>query len=403
MSLKIVYINHYGLYGGAQRSLVELIRNFSKEEIIPFLITPPGKIEVALKQNNIDYSTTLGISKFDHTRIGYYRKWRWLILVRELLLLFPTIISITKNKKKIQEADIVHLNEITLLIPVVLLAFFFKKKIVVHARALMNADTQLLRTKLIERILNKYVNLIIAIDFNVKLSLPHHSNISVVHNGLSLDHTKDDKDERLIEKIKFLKKRKLRLGFAGVLDKNKGVFELIDAVRRCKDAKIDVDLLLLGSLPKMGKGFWRIIISKLLGNSKYHFSVEEYINNLNIQDYVHWLGSSHDIQSFYSNIDIICFPSYYDAPGRPVFEGALFKKPSILAVSNPQEDTFINDATGKQIIAGNSNSIFNAICFYYNYPNKVVEHGNNAFALAVKNFDAKKNAKYVLDLYKQML
>ena len=76
MSLKVIYINHYGTYHGAQRSLVELIRNFPQNEVIPYIITPRGEMENALKGNKINYDTVFGVSKFDHTRIGYYRKWR---------------------------------------------------------------------------------------------------------------------------------------------------------------------------------------------------------------------------------------------------------------------------------------------------------------------------------------
>ena len=39
-------------------------------------------------------------------------------------------------------------------------------------------------------------------------------------------------------------------------------------------------------------------------------------------DAIHFLGHTPDIQRIYERIDVLCFPSHFDAPGRPVFEAA---------------------------------------------------------------------------------
>ena len=43
------------------------------------------------------------------------------------------------------------------------------------------------------------------------------------------------------------------------------------------------------------------------------------------------------------------FPSYLNAPGRPIMEAGFFKVPSISCIDNPINDTFIDGKTGFSI------------------------------------------------------
>ena len=49
-----------------------------------------------------------------------------------------------------------------------------------------------------------------------------------------------------------------------------------------------------------------------------------------------WPASMANIAQAYARMDVICFPSHYDAPGRPIFEAAFLKVPSIAAVRESQ-------------------------------------------------------------------
>ena len=70
---------------------MELIKAFPKGRVKPYLITQKGNVEKYLKKEKIKIKSTIGLSKFDNTRYGYYRGLRWLILLREIWYIYYTI------------------------------------------------------------------------------------------------------------------------------------------------------------------------------------------------------------------------------------------------------------------------------------------------------------------------
>ncbi|HEY8387353.1 MAG TPA: glycosyltransferase, partial [Parasegetibacter sp.] len=251
--MKVIYINHYGVWGGAQRSMVEMIRNFPREAVNPIVLTPEGRIEHILKDAGIEFISVKGIAKVDHTRVGYYKGWRWIILLRELWYLLFTMGAFLTNRKKFRSADIIHVNENTCIVPVILAKKLYNKKTVMHARAVMNNEQKLFRTRLMGNWFRKYVDVLVAIDENVRESLPYHPRTVTIHNGLTIsdEHTVDQK---LQDKLKEINKRKLNLGFVGALDKNKGIYDLIEAMKVCIEQNMDVNLYVLGASLESARG-----------------------------------------------------------------------------------------------------------------------------------------------------
>jgi glycosyltransferase involved in cell wall biosynthesis len=111
------------------------------------------------------------------------------------------------------------------------------------------------------------------------------------------------------------------------------------------------------------------------------------------------LGHRNDLGHIYSNVDVLCFPSHYNAPGRPIFEAAYFGRPSIAAIDNPLSDTFVNGVTGISINAKDPVSLENAIEWMVENPAKRNEMGRRAYELALKNFDLKSNVEKLLLVY----
>ena len=75
--------------------------------------------------------------------------------------------------------------------------------------------------------------------------------------------------------------------------------------------------------------------------------------------------------------------------------------PSIVAITGSAEDTIIHNQTGLCIKEKDSLAIFDAIEYFYKQPTEIKRMGGEAFELAQINFDIQKNAKKVLELYKQ--
>lgn len=101
-------------------------------------------------------------------------------------------------------------------------------------------------------------------------------------------------------------------------------------------------------------------------------------------------------------MDIICFPSCFNACGRPVFEAAFFEKPSIVTITDENTDTIINGVTGICIQDNMPLTIYKAIEKLYE--NRIMCHdlGVNARKMAQENFDIVKNAGVILNIYRSL-
>jgi glycosyltransferase involved in cell wall biosynthesis len=115
------------------------------------------------------------------------------------------------------------------------------------------------------------------------------------------------------------------------------------------------------------------------------------------------LGSSHDLRTAYSAMDLLAFPSHLDAPGRPVFEAAFFGVPSIVAVRQPKPDTIRDGETGIAIPHSSAELLADAIAYFAENPGEAERMGINARALAERNFSPRINAADLLQVYRNLV
>jgi glycosyltransferase involved in cell wall biosynthesis len=400
--LRVLYINHYGIFGGAQRSILELVFGFPRGSLEAQFISPEGTVTPFFKKSGLPYYSLPGITKFDHTRLGYYRGLRWLILLRELVYLFPTLYVFWRFRKKVREFDIVHINEITCILPLILAKKVFRKPIILHARAVFNNDPNKWRTRMLTRIFQKYPSRIIAIDQTIAASIPVKDKLSIVHNSFSFESLFNTGANKFAETLSKIPKRRINIGYIGAIHRNKGVFDLLVAMKMCRDNGLDVSLIIAGN----GNSGRRILRSflKVLGISQdMNFELMDYIDRNELENHIHPLGFSTNTSSFYQYIDVVCFPTHYNSVGRPVFEAAFFKKPSIVAIENPYPDTLVDGKTGLRVDEKNPGSIFAAIKKFYDDPKLLTEMGEEAQKLAVQNFDLAKNVSKVQEIYSSVL
>jgi hypothetical protein len=85
-SLHVLYIHPAAAYGGASKSLIELFEQLHSAGINGTVLTPHGSASVAFDKAGLQVKAVKGLSQFDNTRYGYYRRQRWIILLRELFL-----------------------------------------------------------------------------------------------------------------------------------------------------------------------------------------------------------------------------------------------------------------------------------------------------------------------------
>lgn len=395
----VLYIHHCGVFGGASRSLLELIRAFPEDTINAHVITQKGRVPEIYREYGVKVIETVGISQLDHTRFGYYRSVRWLILLREISYIPFTAWIMLKAKKQWKNIDIVHVNEVTNAIAILLVKPIFHCKLVVHVRSVQQAEKGGMRRWFVLWLL-KRANAVIAIDSTVRNSLSMEQDIHIIHNGFRVDQS------LLSDKNYFecqTNDRPMKIVFVGGLIVMKGILEFLHAAKLCADKKMNVKFVVVGDIPRQQKRLKTTLLNKLGFSFDVISYCRDYIVEHNLEEIIEFSGFTMNIESVYKDADVLCFPSHLNAVGRPVIEAALFKVPSIVAMNDSAEDIIIHNQTGLCIKEKDSTALLIAIEHYYKQPSEIRRMGIAAFELANKNFDIQNNAKRVLKVYESCM
>ena len=402
MPINVLYIDGDGPLGGASRSLFEAVRSLPKESVIPYFLASRGTALEFYRQVAQDMVVAQGMPKFDHTRYGYYRGVRWLILLRELYYFPFMLAAVFKARRRWKKIDIVHLNEFVYIIPALVAKWLFKARLVVHVRALARGSDGSLRTRVMNRIFARQVDAVIAIDGNVRATLSSDLPVNVINNSFTPNFSNSPEDF-IVEKIQSLDPESLKVGFVGNLHRSKGVFEILNAAEIVKDAGRKVDFIMVGGVTVENKGLKAWFLSKAGFAQNVREDLLALVDRKKLRNLFYFLGPTLSIKYVYDHLDVLLFPSHFDAPGRPVFEAGFSGVPSIVAANNPTPDTFVHRETGLAISANNPSELAEAIVYFADNPGERRRMGENARRLAMENFDPKINSKKLHDVYVHVL
>ena len=380
-----------------------MIRAFPIGSVKPYLITQKGDVVSFFNKEGIPVIDTLGISQFDNTRYGYYRKHRWLLLFREFFYSFFTLHSILQARRKWKHIDIVHVNEITNILSLVVSYIFFRKPVIIHCRSVQQNINAPYRYSLVNSILQKYAKFVIAIDKTVQQSLPKNLKIAIVHNGFYMDNWQLTKTRDNFDGLINVPQGYLKVAMVGSLLEFKGVYEFIEAAKICVDKKLKIFFFLFGGIPDIRNSLKTSILKKIKLFHNVESEARAIIREYGMDGHIHIVKFTMNIKKIYENIDVLCFPSHLNAVGRPVLEAAFFKVPSIVAIDDPLDDTIIDHHTGICIKPMDPKAIADAIEYFYSRPEEIRRMGELVYKLALKNFDIKKNAKKILEIYEQLV
>jgi glycosyltransferase involved in cell wall biosynthesis len=224
-------------------------------------------------------------------------------------------------------------------------------------------------------------------------------NKSIIHNSFDPKKFNIDSEEFFTKENDSLK-----LCAVGSISVQKGILELLEAVAICKDKGLNVNLYIVGEYEKTSKSkIVSQILKEVKGSSNIQEDVRKTIAKYDLQDVVIFSGFVSNLSLVYEKIDVLCFVSRFNAPGRPIFEAAYFNKPSIVAIDRSWDDTIIDKKTGLLVQVKCPQSIADAIEFMINNPNERIRMGNYAYKLNRKNFDPVCNVKLICNLYESIL
>lgn len=390
--ITVLYVHHAAPFGGASRSLLELIQSFPAGAVQPMVLTRSGQFQQILEDAGVAVLGCGGVSQFDNTRYSHYRGWRWLVLLRELAYLPSTLRGLLAARREWGRVDLVHINDLTLLPAIWLARHLFGCPVIVHVRSVQQ-PLRGWRGRLVSSVLRNNAARLIAIDETVKASLDPSLDAAVIHNGLRV--AMDNAASPPARNAKFT------VGMVGGLSRAKGCLEFIEAAALCRAQGADIRFVFVGQSMRRRSALRDFVLRRLGLSQEIEEELKARIETLALADAVEFWPFTTDLEKVYRQFDVVCFPSHFDAPGRPVFEAAFFGVPSIAAVTQPMGDTIVDGVTGLAVRPREPRQLAEAILSLYANPERRAELGRNAAQLARTHFDADGNAMKVLGVYRE--
>jgi len=389
--ITVLYVHHAAPFGGASRSLLELIRSFPAGAVQPMVLTRRGQFQQILEDAGVAVLGCGGVSQFDNTRYSHYRGWRWLVLLRELAYLPSTLRGLLAARRKWGRVDLVHINDLTLLPAIWLARRLFGCPVIVHVRSVQQ-PLRGWRGRLVSAVLRNNAARLIAIDETVRASLDPSLDAAVIHNGLRVARG---------ETPPAAAHARFTAGMVGGLSRAKGCLEFIEAAALCRAQGADIRFVFVGQSMRRRSALRDFVLRRLGLSQEIEEELKARIDDLALADAVEFWPFTTDLEKVYRQFDVVCFPSHFDAPGRPVFEAAFFGVPSIAAVTQPMGDTIVDGVTGLAVRPREPRQLAEAILSLYANPERRAELGRNAAQLARTHFDADGNAMKVLGVYRE--
>lgn len=392
--MKVLFLHPAAAFGGASKSLIELYALLREAGVRGTVLTPAGAVCQSFAEVGLDVRAMRGLSQFDNTRYGYYRKVRWIILLRELFFLPFSLWGLWRMRR--EAFDLLHVNEITLLPLGVLAKWLLRVPLVVHVRSLQRKPGANWRTRWVNALLRQHADAVVAIDHTVAATLEADLPLCIIHNGLKVDGR--------ISEVRFRGDGEpVRVGFLGVLIPLKGIFELVEAMRILKLRGVHIECLIAGENARQLSGLKAWILGKFGFARDVRAELEAQIRRDGLEGQVKLLGFVSDVRKLYPQLDILCFPSHLDAAGRPVFEAAFYSVPSVVAVTNPVPDALLHEVTGLAVPTPEPALLADALQRLAEDPAWRRLLGQQSRVWAEQTFSIEANAARMLNLYKETL
>ncbi len=321
------------------------------------------------------------------------------MLLRELALLPSTLWALFEARKRWQPLDLVHINEVTLILLVpVLKQLFPSVPVIVHVRSTQKPEDESFKSRLILSILRRHVARVVPIDETVRATLPPDLVTTVIHNGFSTYSLTSNALSRPISRSP----APLVLSYVGGLMAAKGIFELVEAARLCHKRGVNVRWRVFGDNVRNVSGFRARLLGTMGLNADVRGQVMALIKRHGLEEVVTLEGHQSDYARIYGETDVVVCITHANAAGRPVLEGAFFGRPSIIAIDKPAADTVITDVTALCIPARSPEDLAKAAARMESDRTMVEQMGKAARAMAQENFRQESCAAKLSALYAEI-
>lgn len=300
---RILYVDHAIETGGAQKSLLDVLRHLDKKRFEPVLLHAPGAQWTA-------QAAAAGVRLREARLCGPIFQVRRESLQPGLLGNLGTLLHVPGPVIEVlrairsEGADLVHSNTLKTHLIAGLAARLANRPVVWHVRDILDPGAGRRLLQAAARIMRPHV---VAISNAVMETLDTHPSHlrTVVHNGVDLAALRPRNDRPVVRKALGIPDEALVVITVGRLSPWKGHKTLMEAFSLLPDVG-DVRLLIVGDC-----AFWE---------KSYRHELEEFAQRQGIADRTIFTGHREDVPDLLAASDVFCLPSRNEPFGRVIVE-----------------------------------------------------------------------------------
>ena len=417
--IKIIYIHHGSVPGGAPTSLRNMIAGLRKKDdlrikvfciyksMIPFFRNIEGvDVKKYYQAATISGKVFIGLAKITNINTSIHT------LVELLLSPF----TIYKEKKILQKEhpSIIHLNS-SILWSTAIAAKLCNIPLVWHVRETFIGGRYNLRRQIYAWFIKKTADQVICISPSEARSINglNTDNVSVIYN--SIDFSKFQKEKydagKERERLNIPDGAFVILSLGG-LSFRKGAFQLIEAMQYLDDrfylviAGADTPKeRRIGRVNKMAFALENIVVRSgikkyysWLYNDRVNYAIEESGGSR-----VRFAGILDDIVPALNICDLLAFAGTTPHFGRPVFEAWAMKKPVVVFDTEVMRAESENGADGIIVREHTGKALADAVFKLSQNPKKRKEMGEKGYKKALERFSLEKNTKKIMEIYEKVV
>jgi len=384
-------VHHGKGIGGAPLSLLFLIRELDRTQFQPTVLCIHESEAADLFRNaGIETLIDTKIKDFSHTNVLWYPWWQLPKIFIRLLQIPFSIQSASAFLQK-RHFDIVHLNTSTLLA----FGIAVKRagvKVVWHIREPLQHGYIGLRRWFVRRIVDRNADLIIPICHNDAEQLLPSANIHVVYNFVDFNQFDTHIDgNTLRRKLGIHESAKMILHLGGI-NREKGTHIFIEAAKRILQQRDDVFFVVAGEIPK--RKLRNILNGRFIYSQSIRHAISEKENKR-----ILFLGVRSDIPELLAASTLLVFPSTVPHFARPLIEASAMSRPVIASDLGGPRELVLDGKTGFLIPPHDPEKLAEKILEIIDDQEKLRQMGKEGNMFAHEQFDAKANAKQIIDLY----
>ena len=380
--MRVLYITHATDLSGANRSMLQLIRELRQNHgVDPFVVFP--KIDEELGRNIRNVCVDEQIPYLEHHVTNFKKKKPISIIKKAYFVVFNTIyILLIYRKLRKHPFDLVHTNT-SVNDTGAYLAKLLKCPHVWHLREYGDLDFGLysLLGKEYERRVYKKASVFIAISKSIQNHFQNvidTSKIKLVYNGIMpVGKSLCSKHDSPI----------LQICMVGRVEENKNQMEALKALAILKK--------------RGGQSFHLTIIGR--ENESYKNELMRFITDNNLDSFVDIIGVRQDVPNILSKMDVGLMLSTSEAFGRVTIEFMMQNLTVVATKAGANEELIQHGKTGFLYSLGDISALAEILNSLIMDRKLVNEIANNGAKFAKENFTSQINSDKIYNIYKDII